>query len=161
MIMTAALILAIGSSYGYIKNLIPPAFHKYDEIIKKYSTLNGVEYILVKAHIMAESSFRANAKRDEGKGRISGGLMQILYPTTALALEPTISFNDLYDPDTNIRLGTKLMRELKDRYPSIKDRIVSYNSGRPKFKSNGSYINEEYLRKVTLYNLIFQVGEYI
>ena len=150
-----------GAAYIWTKNQIPKKFHDFDEIINRYAEHYGIETALIKAHMMQESSFNPDALRDEGKGRYSVGLLQILYPTTAIALKQGVTKEELFDPETNINLSVKLMKELKQRYPNnFKFRIVSYNSGRPKYKKDSQeLINEYYFNRVFNFYLIFKAAE--
>lgn len=94
---------------------------------------------LVKGVIASESSFNPRATADEAHiGDSSAGLMQVLY-TTARRLgytgpRPSPADKDkltgLYDPHTNIALGTKLLSQLLAQYGGDIERAASaYNGG--------------------------------
>lgn len=98
----------------------------------------GVPEWVVYSTIATESSFdpRAFNPSDPGGAR---GLMQLL-PETARRLGYTGSLgNDssrtsgLYDPGTSIRLGTRLLGQLRGRWPAVPwDQVYSaYNAGEP------------------------------
>ena len=108
----------------------------FDPIIYKYAGQYGIDPDLVKAIIWKESNFRdrAHAKTDKEDSR---GLMQINAPTArALGYDP----DDLWNPDTNIQCGCKLLAELKDRYDTLFDIISAYNAGRPIWQNFDSYV---------------------
>jgi soluble lytic murein transglycosylase-like protein len=84
----------------------------------------------IAAVIQTESSGDPNAFRAEPKYPPgSYGLMQLLY-TTAQSLGYTGTPDGLYDPATNIMLGTQLLSQLQAKYGDDKAAIYSaYNSG--------------------------------
>jgi len=85
--------------------------HDFDAIIDSASAEYNVPVALIKAIIAQESNFLAKAYRAEPQiGDASRGLMQLLYGT-AKNLGFTGQPDDLYDPSTNIRLGTKYLAD--------------------------------------------------
>ena len=104
--------------------LYPRAF---GELILKYSDKAGVDPSLAFAVMRAESSFAPAATSPVG----ARGLMQLMPHTAALVLhEKKIDPDRLYDPELNIRLGTKHLRELIDKYDgNLVAVIASYNAG--------------------------------
>lgn len=52
------------------------------------------------------------------------------------------------DPKTNIELGVQFFKKRCDIYKEIKDKISSYNSGKPKKREGGTYINQGYVDSV-------------
>lgn len=104
----------------------------YDDLIYDAALRYAVPFDWIKAIIGTESSFNPWAIREEPKiGDASRGLMQILL-RTARGLGYTGEPEGLFDPALNIDLGTRLLRQLIDRYGSGSfERIYSaYNSGR-------------------------------
>jgi peptidoglycan lytic transglycosylase len=99
----------------------------YGELILKYSEKAGVDPNLAFAVMRAESSFAPSATSPVG----ARGLMQLMPQTAALVLhEKKIDPDRLYDPELNIRLGTKHLRELIDSYNgNLVAVIASYNAG--------------------------------
>jgi len=99
----------------------------YGELILKYSEKAGVDPYLAFAVMRAESSFSPAATSPVG----ARGLMQLMPHTAALVLhEKKIDPDRLYDPELNIRLGTKHLRELIDSYNgNLVAVIASYNAG--------------------------------
>jgi soluble lytic murein transglycosylase-like protein len=87
----------------------------------------------IRAVIETESSWNPNAYRYEAKIKdASYGLMQVL-GKTAVGLGFTGDiYNDLYDPETNIDLGTEDLAQLRHSYGNDFQRVYSaYNSGNP------------------------------
>lgn len=86
----------------------------------------------IRAVIETESSWNPKAYREEPRiNDASYGLMQLLY-RTALGLGFTGTSSQLYDPATNIDLGTKLLGQLRQQHGDDFRRVYSaYNSGNP------------------------------
>ncbi len=86
----------------------------------------------IKAVIETESSWNPKAYREEPKiNDASYGLMQLLY-NTALGLGYSGTSSGLFDPATNIDLGTKLLGQHRAAYGDDFRRVYSaYNSGNP------------------------------
>lgn len=104
----------------------------FDEIITKWAMHYRVPEAWIRATIQTESAWDPKAYRAEPQiNDASRGLMQLLYRTAAgLGFESTP--DELYDPNTNIMLGTKLLAELRGRYGDDAQRVYSaYNSGKP------------------------------
>jgi len=93
----------------------------YDEVIQEVSAQYGVDPILVKSMIHAESAFNPVAMSRQG----AQGLMQLM-PKTASVLGVRDSFN----PRENIEGGIRHLRYLLDRYPgNVSLAIAAYNAG--------------------------------
>lgn len=104
----------------------------YDDEIAYASKTYNVPESWIRAVIQVESSWNPRAYRYEAKiNDASYGLMQLL-SSTAYNLGHTGTVNDLYDPFTNIMLGTKLLAENIGRFGDDFERVYSaYNSGKP------------------------------
>jgi soluble lytic murein transglycosylase-like protein len=51
-------------------------------------------------------------------------------PRTAAWLEPGVSVRELRDPDTNLRIGLRYLKQLTDKYKGDVDlALVAYNRG--------------------------------
>jgi soluble lytic murein transglycosylase len=99
----------------------------YRELITKYAEQAGIDPSLAYAVMRAESAFIPSAKSPVG----ARGLMQLM-PDTAAAVMHTkkIDPEKLYDPELNIRLGSKHLRELLDKYNGNRIAVIaSYNAG--------------------------------
>ena len=82
---------------------------KYSEYVEKYADEYGVDKYLIYALIKAESNFNPEVTSSSD----ARGLMQLMEETAVersnLIDEETIEAHDLYDPETNIRLGTSYL----------------------------------------------------
>lgn len=79
----------------------------YDEMIRTVADSIGVNWLLITAMIAQESSFNPDSKSWAG----AVGLMQIMPQFV-----DSTSFETLYDPLTNIREGTRIIKEHLDHY---------------------------------------------
>ncbi len=98
---------------------------RMDQVSRKY----GVSSDVIFAVIQAESSFDPMALSDRG----AVGLMQLL-PSTAreVAQELNIRWTDdsvLWDPLTNIEMGTYYLRTLISRFNNVEVALAAYNHG--------------------------------
>lgn len=110
-----------------LKNVYPT---KYSEYVEKYSKENNLDKYMIYAIIKAESNFNPNVKSQSN----AIGLMQLL-ETTANERAKTIETQeinaaDLYDPETNIKLGTSYYAYLLNYYKGNSVlAITAYNAG--------------------------------
>jgi len=101
---------------------------QYDSLIKQHSFNHGVDPTLVKAVMKAESNFNPQAVSPKG----AQGLMQLM-PDTARHM----SVYDPFDPDDNIRGGTKYLRLLDDTFQGNLELILAaYNAGPNRVKEH-------------------------
>jgi len=112
------------------KNTIMKSFYiiKYSEYVEKYSKEYDVDKYLIYATIKAESNF--NQKAESKKG--AKGLMQLMDSTgqeIAKGLNMTIDNDDLFDPEINIKLGTKYISKMLKKYNNIELALAAYNAG--------------------------------
>ena len=89
----------------------------------------GVDTALAFRLVKTESNFHAKAKSKVG----AIGFTQVL-PSTARLYEPGLTTQQLYDRNTNLRLGFRYLRDLLERYegtPEAKLRLalLAYNRG--------------------------------
>lgn len=85
----------------------------------------GVDPHLAFRLVSVESSFRRHV--ESHKGAI--GYTQIK-PSTARWLDPDVTDGELYDPETNLRLGFRYLRHLLDRYDGNRRiALLAYNKG--------------------------------
>jgi len=109
-----------------LENTYLPLINKYIYLLTPYPYVNGLALTL--AHMKQESAFNPNAYLAEpllNDG--STGLMQLLLGT-ANEFE-VVSQSDLYDPETNIRIGMELIARNLSDYGNLTDEIAAYNSG--------------------------------
>jgi len=102
---------------------------RHEDIIRQQAADKGVPADLIAAVIYAESRFR-----DQTSHAGARGLMQIT-PSTAKLIESlsggsTFKFEDLSDPDINIRYGTFYLRYLLDKFDENEvAALAAYNAG--------------------------------
>jgi soluble lytic murein transglycosylase len=102
----------------------------HDATIRRAGAAYQIDPAWVAAEIRAESVFNPNAHSAAN----AMGLMQVL-PGTGLATAQRLGLpwggaQSLYDPDTNIVVGTAYLRELLDRYGGLPYMaIAGYNAG--------------------------------
>jgi Transglycosylase SLT domain len=124
----------------------------FDHIIREVAERYDVEPSLVRAIIMAESSY--NPMAVSRKGAI--GLMQLM-PRTAKAL----GVEDSFDPELNIDAGVRYFRQLLDQFDGdIKLAIAAYNAGSRKVRMYNGIPPFKYTRyyvaKVMEYHQLYQ-----
>lgn len=98
--------------------------------MEKYSEENGLDKYLVYAVIKAESNFDPNVKSNAD----ARGLMQLMEETAVersnVIENEDIEAYDLYDPETNIKLGTSYLSYLLELYDgNTVLAIIAYNAG--------------------------------
>jgi soluble lytic murein transglycosylase len=133
-----------------------------------YGRVYNVDPLLIAAVIKAESNFNSQAVSERG----ARGLMQIMPETGLWAAkqigEPNLDSEDLFDPETNIKLGTWYLSDLEKEFDGSNVLILAaYNGGRGNVKdwlAGKTLINPEgsisqipfpetrhYVKKVLLY----------
>lgn len=126
--------------------------HPFDQIIQKAAGRYEVDPSLVKAIIMAESSYNPKAVSRKG----AKGLMQLM-PRTAKAL----GVEDSFDPELNIDAGVRYFRQLLDQFDgNIKLAIAAYNAGSRKVREYNGIPpfkhTRYYVAKVMEYHQLYQ-----
>lgn len=100
----------------------------YWPLIQKYSQLHALDPYLITALMAQESTFTAEI-RSSANAR---GLMQLLPGTGRIyARKLGINFStaSLFQPETNVRLGTQYFKELVDRFGGVHYALAGYNAG--------------------------------
>ncbi len=121
--------VAVVVAAGY-KPIMKKYFYpkKFSEIVEQNAEKFGVDANLIYSIIKAESGFDKNAVSTAG----AKGLMQIT-GNTASWIKKQISLEgdiDLFDPDTNIMLGTWYISKLiSDNDGNLITALASYNAG--------------------------------
>lgn len=122
--------------YEYMKSL-------YDDLFKKWGSLRGLDWKLLRAFATVESDLKETAL---GDGGASVGLMQVQY-SIGRAYAGIQELTDLYDPDKNIEAGSGFIADLMLKYNGDLDSVIqAYNLGETKF--NKGYLSLNYLVKV-------------
>ena len=96
---------------------------RFTEYVEYYAGKYGIDPMILYAFIRTESNFDPNADSDAG----ARGLMQITEVTfdwIKMKIAPTesLTFDDLYDPETNIRFGSYFVSYCLDRYSGLPQR---------------------------------------
>jgi soluble lytic murein transglycosylase len=105
---------------------------KYNNIIVNEASANQLDPDFICAVIAVESRFNKRAVSDSG----ALGLMQLM-PTTAVQMATLIGLDefvveDLFNESINIRLGTKYLRYLKNKFYNVRTILAAYNAGEGK-----------------------------
>ena len=166
---TAAVLFALCVfGAGFFKKTTHPM--KYDSYVEAYSKEYGVDKSLIYAVIKTESGFDPNAVSSVG----ARGLMQITEETfdwllyrekTVTGSAPPLIYDDMFDPETNIKYGVMLLAYLEGEYTDPQIFLSAYHAGvgnvnawlaNPKYSDDGETLNyipepttEYYVKKVT------------
>jgi soluble lytic murein transglycosylase-like protein len=101
--------------------LVPVPDINLEPLITRHSDAQALDPKLVKAVIQAESGY--NVRALSNKGAI--GLMQLMPATASL-----LNVSNPYDPDDNIRGGTRYLRQMLDRFAGrVEFAVAAYNAG--------------------------------
>ncbi len=93
----------------------------YDRLIQRTADEHGIEFALVKAIMMVESSFNPYAVSDKG----ARGLMQMM-PSTA----SRYGVRDIHDPVENVRAAVRHIKYLSDTFNNKNSLVIAaYNAG--------------------------------
>ena len=123
LILFLAIVLSIGFGFGYdavataIERHRHPIPERYGELIDRQAETFGVPSAIILAIVNCESDFASNSVSEDG--RI--GLMQISPELlervcTEILHEPIPDSGILYDPKTNLRVGTAYLARLYETY---------------------------------------------
>lgn len=115
-----------------VQNIILKKVYKqeYSEYVYKYSNENNIDPLLTFAIIKAESNFNRNIKSSSG----AIGLMQLMEATALEEAnevgEEIIVTESLYNPEMNIKIGTKYFAKLLKKYDNnYLLALTAYNAG--------------------------------
>lgn len=131
-IVTAAGVIAaaIGGKEARRRFLLATHPIQYAGYVEKYAAEYGVDKYLIYAFIKTESGFDPDAVSNTG----ARGLMQLMETTFdwvkfRLGDGDEVVFDDMFDPETNIRYGAYLVDYLTDRFGSTDTAAAAYFSG--------------------------------
>lgn len=132
-----------------------------ESLIKTYSRIYNIPSSLIKAVVRVESNFNPTAQAYEKNiKKYAYGLMQILTDTAKQVTKTDVTGSDLFNPDTNIKIGTKYLRWQLDRYGQDRDSaIAAYNAGTV-YKKAGEFVNQDYVDKVNKYRRIYAMTDF-
>lgn len=142
------------------KSLKPPINPKktkpYQHIISKAADRHKVDPDLIRAIIMAESSYNPRAVSKRG----AKGLMQLM-PRTAKAL----GVKDCFNPEHNIEGGTRYISHLLNRFDGdVELALAAYNAGARKVRKHRGIppykATQYYIKKVGEYYRYYKERNY-
>jgi len=113
----------------YARDLGPQAVAALAQAVVDASRAHALPPTLLVAVMEVESGFDPYAVSQKG----ALGLMQIL-PSTGIEVARRVGIpwrgpRTLFDPRANVRLGAAYLRELLDRYASLRVALAAYNEG--------------------------------
>lgn len=95
------------------------------ESIYDIALAEGIDPKLAFGLVSVESDFTRRAISSKG----AVGLTQVM-PSTAFWLQPGLDYDDLFEPDTNLRLGFRYLRMLLKQYRGdLRLALLAYNRG--------------------------------
>jgi len=118
---------AIGLKRYVMEKIYPQT---YSEYVVKYANEFGVDPWLVYAVIKAESNFDKNVVSNSN----AKGVMQLMDNTAeevagTLMADENFKTEMLFDVETNIKLGTKYLSDLINKYGNYYVAVAAYNAG--------------------------------
>jgi len=139
-----------------------PNLRRYGPLIDQYARTHAVDPALVKAIIAVESGFEPSAVSPKG----AVGLMQVI-PATGerygLAADRQLSVDQkLADPATNLRIGTRYLRDLLARFANdLTLALAAYNAGEGAVERYGNRVppfpeTQEYVKLVQQFYTLYR-----
>lgn len=127
LVLVLGYVVMRGAFHVYYTNAYPI---KYQEIVEEQSQKTGVPRALIYAVIRSESGFDPTVESSVG----ARGLMQITEETLDWALyrkkeKANVTFDDLYDPETNIEYGVYILSLLLDEFEKTETALCAYHAG--------------------------------
>lgn len=117
----------------------------YEEFVTRYAAEYEVDPDIVWAVIKTESDFEPDATSNVG----ARGLMQMMRDTfqwvSGKMKDTETTFDDMYDPEANIRYGTFLISYLYREFGRYDTAIAAYHAGRTataKWLKNSAYSSD-------------------
>ena len=111
-----------------MKKIYPKTYSQY---VSKYSKEYNVDPLLIYAVIKVESNFDKNVVSNSN----AKGVMQLMDSTAGevasnIMADTTFDSSMLFDPETNIKIGTKYLSELLEKYKgNYYLALAAYNAG--------------------------------
>ena len=162
-------LLVIGACVAFVgrrqmQNLEYP--RKYETYVTYYADKYDLDPMLLYAFIRTESNFDPEAESSVG----ARGLMQITEDTfdwikSRIAPTEALTFDDLYDPEVNIRFGSYFVAYCLLQYGDLSTAAAAYHSGlgtvgellaNPDYSADGQTLDEfpypqmrRYVQKIT------------
>lgn len=121
------------------RGLVPRSREHLRAWLVRYAGENDLPADLIMAQAWKESSWRATAVSEDG----ATGVMQLMPVTVSYVSRTLLNLKhnlDPLDPAANIRMGTRLMRHLVDRFEGdFRRALMAYNQGVTSLLANGPY----------------------
>jgi soluble lytic murein transglycosylase-like protein len=109
-----------------------PEVKMHQATLREAAKEHGVDIELLKAIILVESGFDANAVSPRG----ATGLMQVM-PTGRTREAKAAMAKSLRDPRTNVLTGARMMSDLVRRYGRIDVALAAWNAGEGTIRKHG------------------------
>jgi soluble lytic murein transglycosylase-like protein len=139
-----------------------PNVARYEPLLARYAKEHGLDVALVKAIVAVESAFEPAAVSPKG----AIGLMQVIPGTAArygVAGDAKRTIEDkLKDPATNVRVGTRYLRDLLALYANdLALALAAYNAGEGAVERYDNRVppyaeTQEYVQLVTRFYAMYQ-----
>ncbi|MCX6834332.1 MAG: transglycosylase SLT domain-containing protein [candidate division Zixibacteria bacterium] len=97
-----------------------PIVANFGRMIDKAAQETGLDSALIRSVIQTESNGNPNAVSPSG----AKGLMQLVDSTAQ-----ELCVKDPFDPDENIRAGSRYLKQMLDRFGDLKLALAAYNAG--------------------------------
>ncbi|MCB1575700.1 MAG: lytic transglycosylase domain-containing protein, partial [Xanthomonadales bacterium] len=101
-------------------HLVPVPNAEHAAMIRRHADRERLSPRLVQALVQVESGYNPRAVSSKG----AQGLMQLM-PETSREL----AVDDPFDPDQNLRGGTRYLRSMLDRFGDLQMALAAYNAG--------------------------------
>lgn len=127
-------LITLGGSVASSETFPKPSASEYPILFSpqviKHAKKNKIDPRFVLAIMKQESSFKANAKSPAG----ARGLVQLVYDTAIKYKDEAgyknLTPDDLYNPETNVAIGSIYIRKIKDEFGGLYEAVAaSYNAG--------------------------------
>ena len=120
---------------------VSPNYKAVKHLLREASVAQDIDYELLQAVIATESGFNTHAVSPKG----AVGLMQLMPPTAqrygVKSDKKTPIEKKLTDPKTNIRAGSRYLRDLIDLFPGqLELAVAAYNAGEGAVQRAGNRI---------------------
>ncbi len=120
---------------------VSPNYKAVKHLLRDASVTHGIDYELLQALIATESGFDTHAVSPKG----AVGLMQLIIPTAerygVRADKNSPVAKKLTDPRTNIRAGSRYLRDLINMFPGqLELAVAAYNAGEGAVQRAGNKI---------------------
>ncbi len=103
---------------------------EYSELVNQYAEEYDLDPYFIYAVIKTESNFQADAESNVG----ARGLMQVMSNTfdwvNTKIKSPDTTFDDMYNPEDNIRYGGYLLSYLVNEFDNYEASLAAYHAGR-------------------------------